>query len=138
MSIHSSRYDFVPGVLSHDQVDQWVKTDDNEAWAAARRLMRTEGLLVGGSSGSIFAGALRWLKTEEGMASIGGIEGKNVVIVLPDRYVCSFFRLSERAENGYEAYETTCLSLGSASLRKEMRNRNSRSKSPRPYRSRSI
>ncbi len=62
-----------------------VKTNDDEAWAAARRLMRTEGLLVGGSSGSVVAGALRWLKTEEGMASICGVEGKNVVIVLPDR-----------------------------------------------------
>jgi len=77
-------YDFIPGVLSHEQVDQWVKTDDNEAWAVARRLIRTEGLLVGGSSGSVVAGALRWLKTEEGMASIGGVEGKNAVIVLPD------------------------------------------------------
>ncbi|KAF8325795.1 tryptophan synthase beta subunit-like PLP-dependent enzyme [Cantharellus anzutake] len=77
-------YDFIPGVLSHDQVDQWVKTDDNEAWAAARKLMRTEGLLVGGSSGSVLAGALRWLTTEEGMMSAGGVEGKNAVIILPD------------------------------------------------------
>ena len=73
-------------ILSHEQVDRsMVKTNDDEAWAAARRLMRTEGLLVVGSSGSVVAGALRWLKTEEGMASICGVEGKNVVIVLPDR-----------------------------------------------------
>ena len=82
-----------PRVLSHEQVDQWVKMNDDKAWAVAHRLMRTEGLLVGGGSGSVIAGALCWLKTEEGMASIGNVKGKNVVIVLPDRYVCSSFPL---------------------------------------------
>lgn len=45
--------------------------------------MRTEGLLVGGSSGSAMSGALSWFKTKEGKA-IGATEGANVVVLLPD------------------------------------------------------
>ena len=45
--------------------------------------MRDEGLLVGGSSGSALAGALRWLKTKEGK-QYGALEGANVVVLLPD------------------------------------------------------
>jgi cystathionine beta-synthase len=76
----------VPDVLSRipGDVDTWIKTDDDEAFAAARRLIRTEGLLVGGSSGSALAGALRWLKTGEGWERFGNVEGANVVVLLPD------------------------------------------------------
>jgi cystathionine beta-synthase len=56
---------------------------DEESFPAVQELMRTEGLLVGGSSGSALSGALRWLKSEEG-AKIAATPGKNVVVVLPD------------------------------------------------------
>jgi cystathionine beta-synthase len=45
--------------------------------------MRSEGLLVGGSSGSALYGALKWLKSEEGK-NAANKEGMNVVILLPD------------------------------------------------------
>jgi cystathionine beta-synthase len=45
-------YDFVPKVLDRDLIDEWVKTEDRESFLMARRLIRQEGLLVGGSSGS--------------------------------------------------------------------------------------
>ena len=46
--------------------------------------MRTEGLLVGGSSGSALSGALSWLKkTKEGQA-IAETVGANVVVLLPN------------------------------------------------------
>jgi len=76
-------YDFVPDVLSRADIDSWIKTGDNEAFAAARLLMREEGLLVGGSSGSALAGALKWLKSDDGK-QIGLAEGANVVVLLPD------------------------------------------------------
>lgn len=76
-------YDFVPDVLDRKDVDTWVKTNDADAFAAARLLMREEGLLVGGSSGSALAGALAWLKSPEGQA-LAQSEGKNVVVLLPD------------------------------------------------------
>jgi len=76
-------YDFIPDVLSRSQIDSWIKTGDEESFAAVKSLMRTEGLLVGGSSGSALAGALRWLKTAEGK-KVADTPGKNVVVLLPD------------------------------------------------------
>lgn len=65
-------------------IDVWVKTGDDDAFAALRLLLRCEGLLVGGSSGSALSGALKWLKeTEEGQ-SVAQTEGANVVVMLPD------------------------------------------------------
>lgn len=76
-------YDFIPDVLDRTCVQHWIKTGDEESFEAARLLMREEGLLVGGSSGSALAGALKWLKSEEGK-QIALTEGVNVVILLAD------------------------------------------------------
>jgi len=76
-------YDFVPDVLNRSEVDVWLKTSDDESFEAVRLLMRSEGLLVGGSSGTALAGALRWLKTPEGQV-VADKPGKNVVVLLPD------------------------------------------------------
>lgn len=64
-------------------MDVWIKTSDDDAFAAAKLLMSEEGLLIGGSSGSALAGALQWLKTPEGR-EIANSSGKNVVVLLPD------------------------------------------------------
>lgn len=80
-------YDFIPDVLSRDpkDIDHWIKTADEEAFEAVRKLMRLEGLLVGGSSGSALSGAMRWLKSEQGR-NIAQTKGTNVVVLLPDGY----------------------------------------------------
>src|SRR5262245_3907973 len=44
-------YDFIPDVLDTELVDEWVKTEDRESFLMARRLIRQEAMLVGGSSG---------------------------------------------------------------------------------------
>lgn len=69
-------YDFIPDVLDRNIVDEWVKTEDRESFLLARRLIRDEGILVGGSSGSALAAALKVAKdlTEDDV----------VVVVLPD------------------------------------------------------
>ncbi|PCH44170.1 pyridoxal phosphate-dependent enzyme beta subunit [Wolfiporia cocos MD-104 SS10] len=77
-------YDFVPDVLSRAHVDRWVKTSDDDAFAAVRKLMRKEGLLVGGSSGSALSGALRWVNEDEDGRRIARTKGANVVVLLPD------------------------------------------------------
>lgn len=79
-------YDFVPQVLAREppDVDCWIKTDDNDAFDAVRKLMRSEGLLVGGSSGSALSGALKWLKTDEEGKRVANTVGSNVVVLLPD------------------------------------------------------
>jgi len=76
-------YDFIPAVLSFADVNHWVKTSDEDAFKAVQTLMRKEGLLVGGSSGSALSGALAWLKTEQGRI-IAETKGLNVVVLLPD------------------------------------------------------
>ena len=80
-------YDFVPDVLCQSDVDVWLKTSDEESFTAVQLIMRSEGLLVGGSSGSALAGALRWLKGEG--KDVANTPGKNVVVLLPDGYVFS-------------------------------------------------
>jgi cystathionine beta-synthase len=52
-------YDFIPEVLDLNIVDEWVKTEDRESFTMARRLIRKEGLLCGGSSGAAVWAALR-------------------------------------------------------------------------------
>lgn len=64
-------------------IDKWLKTDDPESFAAAKRLIREEGLCVGGSSGTALAGTLRYLHSDEGRA-IAEDPNANVVLILPD------------------------------------------------------
>jgi cystathionine beta-synthase len=57
-------------------VDEWVKTSDQPSFLLARRLIREEGLLVGGSSGSAMYAALQ---------KAGSLrKGQNCVVLLPD------------------------------------------------------
>jgi hypothetical protein len=74
-------YDFIPDVLSRvdGDIDEWLKTSDEESFAAARMLMRMEGLLCGGSSGAALSGALHWLETAESGKKIAQTPGANVV-----------------------------------------------------------
>merc|ERR1719277_1585129 len=58
-------YDFIPTVLDRGVVDHWVKTDDDEAFAAMRSIVRHEGLLIGSSCGSTMAGAYRFIREQK-------------------------------------------------------------------------
>jgi cystathionine beta-synthase len=69
-------YDFIPDVLDRSLVDEWVKTSDQPSFLLARRLIREEGLLVGGSSGSAMYAALQKASTLS--------RGQNCVVILPD------------------------------------------------------
>lgn len=71
-------YDFIPDVLDRELVDKWYKTDDQQSFYLARRLIAEEGLLVGGSSGSAMAAMLLAVK------EYGFKKGDVVVVVLPD------------------------------------------------------
>lgn len=69
-------YDFIPDVLDQDLVDDWVYCNDRDSFHMARRLIREEGLLVGGSSGSAAWGLLEAVKLYP--------EAKKALTILPD------------------------------------------------------
>ncbi|VDK47890.1 unnamed protein product [Anisakis simplex] len=69
-------YDFIPAVLEFSHIDKWVKTSDGEAFRMARRLIREEGILCGGSSGSAMVAAMQVCKELK--------KGQNCVVILPD------------------------------------------------------
>jgi cysteine synthase A len=50
---------FWPEILDRSLIDEVVKVDDADAFAACRELAKTEGLLAGGSSGAAAEGARR-------------------------------------------------------------------------------
>jgi cystathionine beta-synthase len=54
--------DFVPKTLNGQMVDDWVRVGDSESFHVALQLARREGLLVGGSSGTAVAAALRYAR----------------------------------------------------------------------------
>ena len=75
----------MPEVLDYTYIDTWEKIKDDDAFGTSLYIMRTEGLLVGGSAGSAIAGALRYLKSPEGFERFGNVEGTNVVVILAAR-----------------------------------------------------
>ncbi len=54
--------DFVPKTLNSQMVDEWIRVGDAESFHTARNLARREGMLVGGSSGTAVAAALRYAR----------------------------------------------------------------------------
>jgi cystathionine beta-synthase len=69
-------YDFIPDVLDRRLVDRWIKSNDRDSFIMARQLIRQEGLLVGGSSGSAVWAALQICRELR--------PGQRVVVILPD------------------------------------------------------
>ena len=55
-------YDFIPRTCARESVDFWVKTDDPPSFKNARNLISREGLLVGGSAGSVTQAAFEFIK----------------------------------------------------------------------------
>jgi len=89
-------YDFVPEVMRDAPVDEWIKTEDRESFQTARRLIRKEGVLCGGSSGSAMWAALQVARKEG--------PGKRIVVILPDsvrNYMTKFVDDQWMKENGF-------------------------------------
>jgi cystathionine beta-synthase len=58
--------DFVPKTFNSQLVDDWVRVGDAEAFHTARQVARREGILLGGSSGTAIAAALRYARRLSG------------------------------------------------------------------------
>lgn len=68
---------FVPKVLNTELLDEIITVENEDAFETAREVARTDGLLVGISSG-----AALWAATE--LAKRPENAGKNIVVLLPD------------------------------------------------------
>jgi cystathionine beta-synthase len=54
--------DFVPKTFTSEYVDDWERVSDAESFHVARELARREGMLLGGSTGTNVAAALRYAR----------------------------------------------------------------------------
>ncbi|MCL4120373.1 UNVERIFIED_CONTAM: hypothetical protein GTU68_008250 [Idotea baltica] len=114
-------YDFIPDVLDRDLVDVWYKTNDKESFSMARRLIKEEGLLCGGSCGTAMAVAVKAAASLEA--------GQRCVVVLPDsvrNYMSKYLSdkwmrdrefmkedESERTKHWWSPLKVSCLPLAS-------------------------
>jgi len=73
-------YDFVPKVLDRSLIDFWIDTNDSDSFKMSRKLIKKEGLLCGGSSGSATWAAIQAIKT----LNFETDPSKRVLIILPD------------------------------------------------------
>ena len=76
---------FVPDVLDKSVIDEIVTVSAEEAFQCGREIARTEGILVGISSGAVLAAALKLVKRPE-------LKDKRIAMVLTDtgeRYLSS-------------------------------------------------
>ncbi|RAP36697.1 cystathionine beta-lyase [Legionella quinlivanii] len=89
-------YDFFPDVLNNQLIDRYVKINDADSFNTARRLIREEGLLVGGSSGGAAWAALQAAKSLK--------NGDKCLVILPDsirNYMSKFVSDDWMRQQGY-------------------------------------
>ncbi len=89
-------YDFFPDVFDPLIVDEWVRTRDKESFIMARRLIKEEGLLVGGSSGAAVWAALQVANRLK--------KNQKCLVILPDsirNYLSKFVSDEWMKEKGF-------------------------------------
>lgn len=96
-------YDFFPDVLDNKLIDKYVKINDRDSFLMARRLIREEGLLVGGSSGGAIWAALQVAATLK--------KNQRCVVILPDsirNYLTKFVDNKWMHEHNFLDKESLC------------------------------
>lgn len=68
---------FIPEILDTSVIDEVITVSNEDAYKFGRNIAKTEGILVGISSGAALAAAARVAKRSEN-------QGKNIVVILPD------------------------------------------------------
>jgi cysteine synthase len=89
-------YDFFPDVLDNNLIDEYIKLPDPESFQMARRIIKEEGLLIGGSSGGAVWVALQTAKKLN--------QGDKCLVILPDsirNYLTKFVDDKWMEEQGF-------------------------------------
>ncbi len=89
------------GAMDASVIDEIVQIDDQVSFDWARHLIRTEGMMVGGSSGSAIAGLMDWGARQD--------RHLRIVTILPDhgmRYLTKFLNDAWMTERGFGVSET--------------------------------
>lgn len=92
-------YDFVPDVLDRSLIDVWIKTEDQPSFTIARQLIKEEGLLIGGSSGTAMYAAV------EAAKKLGFGADKRIVVLMPDsvrNYLSKFLNDDWLIQRGFK------------------------------------
>jgi len=88
--------DFWPATFQPEIVDEIIQVTDREAFVAARKLAREEGILTGGSGGLALHAAIQ--------VAVGRGPDDTIVVLLPDtgrNYLSKFFSDEWMRQNGY-------------------------------------
>ena len=89
-------YDFFPDVLDNNLIDRYIKVNDKDSFTMARKIIKEEGLLVGGSSGTAVCAAVQ-------AANDMDVAG-DCLVILPDsirNYMSKFIDDSWLHDNSY-------------------------------------
>ncbi len=90
-------YDFFPDVLDNALIDQYIKVNDENSFNTAKKLIKNEGLLVGGSSGTAAYAALKAAKKLN--------KNQKCLVILPDsirNYLSKFVNDNWMIENDFK------------------------------------
>tara|TARA_B000000565_G_C23776007_1_gene374087 strand:+ start:439 stop:1395 length:957 start_codon:yes stop_codon:yes gene_type:complete len=90
-------YDFFPDVLDNNLVDQYVKVSDEDSFSTARKLIKMEGLLIGGSCGTATWAGIQAAKELN--------ENQNCLVILPDsirNYLSKFVNDEWMSEHNFK------------------------------------
>ena len=88
--------DFYPGTFDAALVDRWVRVSDRNSFLTARRLVREEAILAGGSAGTAMFAALEVARELD--------ESALVVVLLPDSgrsYLSKIYNDEWMRQNGF-------------------------------------
>lgn len=93
--------DFLPKTITMKAMDDIIQVEDEESFHMARRLVREQGLLVGGSTGSAVLGAIKYFRKNPEPT---GQRKKNALVILVDsstRYLSKYLSDEWMNERGF-------------------------------------